>query len=203
MPFLIKPWSPPRDVPAFRLYPDPPPFHDRARLESYPACYPWENDVEVPPDAFPSAAREINAFRVLPDYLGLKYWPAVSAPLRAVIEELEPGLHQFNELEVTYKSGKPHEHRYYCLNVRGYLYGSVIRELSTLQRMRNGVPDPKVKHEALVLDIDVIGNRHLWRAGDFHKKWFISDELARRVTQARLTGLNMQRHALGARRQAG
>ena len=83
MPFLIKPWSLPRSVPVFRVEPDPPPFIERARREPYPLCYPWDNDVEVPADAFPTSAREVNAFRVLPDFLSLKYWPAVSAEFRA------------------------------------------------------------------------------------------------------------------------
>jgi len=201
MPFLIQPWLPPRDVPAFRIEADPPPFIERASQERFPLCYPWDNDVEVPADAFPVSAREVNAFRVLPDFLHLKYWPAVSAEFRAILEDLEPGIHQFSdEVAIHFKNGKRVERQYYCLNLRRYLSGTMIREQSTVQRMRNGAPDPKVKREALVLDEAVVGERHFWRAADLHKKWFISDELARRIAQARIGNLDMQHHTLGARR---
>ena len=204
MPFLIRPWLPPRDVPSFRIEPDPPPFIERARQERYPLCYPWDNDVEVPGDAFPASAREVNAFRALPDFLSLKYWPAVSAEFRAIVEDLEPSLHQFSqEIPIFYKTGKRVERQYYCLNIRGYLYNTVIRELSTVRRMRNGAPDPKIREHALVLDEVAIGNRHLWRAGDLHKKWFISDEMSRRIIGAKIGNLDVQRHAMGSRRQVG
>ena len=204
MPFLIKPWSLPRSVPVFRVEPDPPPFIERARREPYPLCYPWDNDVEVPADAFPTSAREVNAFRVLPDFLSLKYWPAVSAEFRAIVEDLEPGVHQFSEeIPIFYKTGKRVERHYYCLNIRGYLDNTIIRELSTIRRMRNGAPDPKVRHEELVLDETSIGERHLWRATDMHKKWFISDEMARRIAGAKIGNLDVQRHMSGTRREVG
>lgn len=201
MPFLIRPWAPPRDVPAFRIMPETPPGIERAARERFPACYPWDGDVEVPEDTFPTAARETRAFRQLPDLVTLKYWTAVSDDLRRVIEECEPGVHQFSpEIAITLTSGRPAGRAYHCINLRRYLNGTVLREHSNLRRMSNGAPDPRTIPEALILDEAAITGRHLWRAADFHLKWFMSEELAERMINARITGFDIQHHRAVARR---
>jgi hypothetical protein len=162
------------------------------------------DDLELPPEAFCTEARETKGFKRFPDvYVSLKYWPGVAQEFKDMVEQFEPSVHQFSApVQLYYKNGRPYEKTYYCMNMRRYLDNTIIMEQSTgptgtyrsVTKM-----DPTQHDDTLTLDGDVIAGRHFWRAKDFYRYWFFSDAFKQAIDKAKLKKLDFTHCRVGTR----
>jgi hypothetical protein len=162
------------------------------------------DDLELPPEAFCTEARETKGFKKFPDvYVSLKYWPGVVQEFKDLVEEFEPGVHQFSApVQLYYKDGTPCEKIYYCINMRRYLDHTIIMEQSsgpTISYKGKTNMDPTQHDDTLTLNEAVIAGRHFWRARDFRNEWFCSDEFKRAIERAKLKKLDFTRCQVGRR----
>jgi hypothetical protein len=191
--------------PHFACTPDAGPVLEAIRK----SFHPWrsgvmDEDLEMPPEAFCTQARETKGFKKFPDvYVSLKYWPGVTQEFKDLVEEFEPGVHQFSApISLYYKNGQPCEKVYYAMNMRRYLDQTIIMEQSTgPTNTYNGVTymDPTQFDDTLALDGEVTTGRHFWRSRDFFKLWFFSDEFKRAFDKAKFKKLDFTRCRVGTR----
>ena len=178
----------------------------------YPGLVPYATpgvdtlglDVALPSDAFPTMLRSEKRNKNMPDFIAVNGFLVVCAEFRDMVEELEPGTHQFSPvLEVIYLDGRPTEKTFHAVVIRRHLKGTVIPHLCTPKLSAGGkfmtIMDlASYWKDHLVLDEEKVSDRHLWKDRDFHpSSWFMSDELTKRVRKAKLKGLELTRHRLG------
>lgn len=135
--------------------------------------------VRFPEAVFPTTAIDIKGFKQFGDFLGVSFWPVVSKKFREAIEHLEPGHHQFVEINLLYKSGKKSDEEYFIFNTIDNLDDTIdiksskISESSSLPgRANSGARGG----DLAIIKRNVYG-RHIWQAIDYYKQFFISDEL--------------------------
>lgn len=107
----------------------------------------------------------------------------VETPVMEVIEDLEPGVHQFWSMTILERDGKPFEREFHAMIISREL-NSMIPEESDLQRpstrsnLRFAKYTTKEGCAALTFDSEVIGSSHLWREELLKDpKYFMSDTL--------------------------
>lgn len=139
----------------------------------------------------PKAIREGYGIKTLPHILnGAVGWVAVSETVRSILETLEPGVHAFTaEIHVTYKDGRPSEHRYFGLAWGAGLTGTINVERSPWYP--RGINPELAKNpyfkgvpfyscgvaNLLAINASVVDGHHLWRAVDYSDRWFCSEAL--------------------------
>lgn len=104
----------------------------------------------------------------LADLINLSAGIAVSAPLRDLIEKLEPGKHQLWPVELVYHSGEPYPGEYSMLRVLSQLdaFDKERSDPSCWERPVRVVKitDPKESHaHGIALSQSVVAGHHLWR----------------------------------------
>lgn len=72
-----------------------------------------------------------DELKLVPRLLGLCGFYLIPETWREVIEEFEPGVHQFKHIPLFLKGGSPLEERFYAMNIRQALYDVADRERST------------------------------------------------------------------------
>ncbi len=154
---------------------------------------------------------EFRSGRALrPDNMPTSYWQAgrpfylrdfvnacglfilVSGKVRGLIEEQEPGLHQFFPVEVTVTRKKVPVDPMYILNICTRL-DAVNRTATTKPFVRNRawtLGDPG----EIVFDLAKIGESKMWHDRHIYDVLFISDELKEVFVAAGLTGLVFRSH---------
>lgn len=80
---------------------------------------------------WPVSGQFKNDLKLVPRLLGLCGFYLIPDSWRQVIEEFEPGVHQFKHIPLTLKDGSPLEERYYAMNIRQALRDVADRERST------------------------------------------------------------------------
>lgn len=156
---------------------------------------------EVPRQAFLTSGN-----KTIPDFVPIHARWGVSPEARALIEEFEPGVHQFVPVEILRpRSGKP-IHRldgrvldtpYYLFSVQT-LIDAVWVERSEVEISPVLGSPPSVYQVPgrwnIVLRRDLVAGHHVWR-GRHHlpRDLFFSDALAREVEARRLRKLQMHR----------
>jgi len=118
--------------------------------------------------------------KVLPDIFSAGGM-CVSQALRDVIEALEPGVHQFIDIELMRTKKEPYEGKYYILRICQIL-NSVIFEKSNLriERLPNGreyITSGLNKDNFMTLKKEVVAGKHLWREEILKEYFYMSDEL--------------------------
>ena len=94
----------------------------------------------------------------------------VSETLRGLIEEREPGPHQFFRIDLEAKDGSPWPIPYYLLNVCQKLPAALLDRSQLVWRTNPsgqryaGAP---AYDDRLVVDSNVIEGKHVWRDGYF------------------------------------
>lgn len=152
-------------------------------------------DMELPQDAFPVRARETQGRKHLHDFLNMSPHLACSESVKDIIEQFEPGFHQFSEVAVTYKDGRPAEKRYFAFRVLRHLDNTLIPEKSFRvachRRADGGVSYSGTGlDDSYTLDGRAIQGRHLWVAKDVPVfPFWISDEMYRSLRKAKIKGL--------------
>ncbi len=134
---------------------------------------------------------------------------AVDEALKAIIERLEPGVHEFFEIPIRMPRGKLYPARYYVLRVGQYFdaisikdtASDVLREVEAYHDPESGklVTPAYITHSALrgntkgiAVRRSVFGGAHLWRDRFFQNNLTcFSDELIGEISDA---GLRIPKH---------
>lgn len=126
------------------------------------------------------------ANRKLPDAMHNRGMLKVSDRVKGIIEQLEPGLHQFFSVDVFFKANNLLARKMFYLNICARL-DSVDRELTTCP-MGSVLWRPDQGGE-LVFNLDQIGNHHLWHDKHILHGWYASDSLKIELVRADVSGL--------------
>ncbi len=112
----------------------------------------------------------------------------VSAQFRALIEEIEPEVHQFEPIRFVAKDGAFLEDRWFwqiCNRIDG-MHADLTNMVFSI-RVWNPPPKPEVARP--VYDLMKIGQAHFWH--DMHTKGtFVSDFAKKRIDEAKITGVH-------------
>jgi hypothetical protein len=133
------------------------------------------------------------------------FYVNVSEKAKAVIESLEPGVHQFFAFECTNTKTKVEETRYWFVVCNRL--DSVDREHSNMvlldgwewrgikDLIRRGTPLPDyvdpAKPSKLVFNLKVIGDKHFWVDKHISSSVWLSDRAAELIQQQGLTGIRL------------
>ena len=152
-------------------------------------------DMDVSTDTFPISGRATRNVKIMPDVVGAGFFFAFSAELRHIIEDLEPGVHQFSDkYSVFYKDGRPAEKTYYCINIKAEVRNAVIWKKSKIPEIKyiSGFPDE------LVFDQAVIAKNHLCRLPELGRI-YMSEELYKAIKKAKIKDFHYQHELIGQR----
>ena len=152
----------------------------------------------VYPDHMPTRARREGAgLNIYPkrDFHHMMGEPIMSAAARDLIEEMEPGMHQFFPVEVTIGKDDAPYGTYYKF-VLGSRIDTLARDLSgpyNARGMCKGFGDPEGR---VVLDTARIGGHHLWTEMFVSRPGWIwgSDAMVARLRASGLSGMKPFRH---------
>ncbi|CAK0758639.1 putative PAS domain-containing protein [uncultured Gammaproteobacteria bacterium] len=137
------------------------------------------------------------------DFICLPPVRGVTEAFRAMVEELEPGVHQFFPVEVTRKNGEPLEKQYYLLNVCQAI-DAVIIDRSDVEWTYTSLNIPGLTRIPVLqltrgsphftLSGPAIAGRHIWRGkSELSSLMFFSDALMQRVLEQRMRKLRFCR----------
>jgi hypothetical protein len=178
-------------------------LHDEANVPQIPCTTTIPGF--APPEVFVKTAIHQRPKKVFPDLINLSGFYGASNRFRAVLEEFEPGLHQFSEpVDVRYKDGRPSEMIYYNFNPRIHLYNTLIIEQSTAhkaisQYTNKLILEPDYRDSVLVVDEALIRGHHFWVTPDYYASWFVSDALKKRLDAIKLKNIEYSRVLVGRR----
>ncbi|MEP5759318.1 MAG: DUF1629 domain-containing protein [Litoreibacter sp.] len=121
---------------------------------------------------FPTSGYTERPRKRIPDYMDRWSLQFVSENFRQVVEELEPGLHEFFPFQLRNgKRGDPAPQQYYVMNIMtlcdciDYEQGGVSVDRFHDGRIAFFSPE-KIWHEGMVLKKDIVAGKHLWLAGE-------------------------------------
>jgi uncharacterized protein DUF1629 len=166
---------------------------------------PEFSDGRYDPDEAPKRVMLESCHKAVPDFVTVHARPALCPEARALIEALEPGVHQFLPVEVVRpgRSKRP-IHRLdgraldepYYLFIPQTVLDAVWIERSEVRVDPTHLGPPVVvpryvgRYDNIVLRRELTEGRHVWR-GRFHLpgRIIFSDALARAVDERKLRGL--------------
>jgi hypothetical protein len=137
-----------------------------------------------------------NSRKKLPGVIGLGGFWIVSELFRTLVEEREPGLHQFFPAAILTKSGEPWPHNYFVFNICLRLKASLLEKSKLVWRTRfDGERDASTpgNDDTLFVDREVVRGRHVWRDGFFSDVAMISDELKQALVRRKFKELQYTR----------
>ncbi len=151
------------------------------------------------PENVPGEARVVSKHRTLPDFITLSPAMRVCAAFREIVEDLEPGVHQFSPVTLYARSGEKVDRHYYLFKVL-QTRDAVIDEKSDVEWVPlDSIPGPTYlaftrMSPHLTLDAQRIAGRHVWR-GDKHLRLrvFFSDAVGGAIERLKLKKLNLVR----------
>lgn len=159
-------------------------------------AYPYASGgVRLKEENVPREARVASQHRTLPDFVTLPQAIGVSPAFRKIVEELEPGVHQFFPVTLCARSGELAHRQYDLFNIVGKV-DAVIEEKSDVKRIRSDLGSMVLHYTRaephLTLDAKLIVSRHVWRGDkDLHNQIFFSDELGERVARLNMKKLDL------------
>jgi hypothetical protein len=123
----------------------------------------------------------------VPHILGWSMGPWIVSPrVHDVIEELEPGIQRFSPIELLTKDGRKTRATYFLI-LPPPILDAVIRDLTEFDSSHLLRPFGRC-----VLDANVIGGHHFWRAPAPLLHYFCSDDLGERLKAERLDGWDLR-----------
>lgn len=143
----------------------------------------------------------LSAHKVLADVFPVHGRWGCSAEFRAVVEELEPGVHQFFQIEVERPNGKPiarldgrtvERGQFFILNCMQVLDAVLLDQCVGVFGVDKGTANINVRRSDSSLCVSrlLIAGHHLWQ-GKKHSLsggFFVSDALMARLAKAKLKG---------------
>jgi len=157
----------------------------------------------LPDEFWPKTARLKGERKTLPSRLHFCDLPGVSEEWVEEIEALEPGIHEFREVEVFAKDGRRRTERFFALNVLQILDQIVDFDLTSAPVSMVGsrrVTSPQEGHQrGVVFKRAVIEGHHLWYSPEVtFYAMTISDQLYERLASRKLLKSSMMIEALQA-----
>ena len=158
----------------------------------------WVTGTWIPPEVVPRRLR-LTKGKKMYDWLTLRGGGTlVSSRLKEVVEELDPGRHQFFPVVVEDKKGAVQPGDFFIFNVVGRIE-SIIEDRSNFKAsgrgdIKNWGYERRVGPWQCVLDAAVIGGRACWIEHRYGGCWFISDGLATSLQERKLNGFYLDRH---------
>lgn len=141
------------------------------------------------PDSMPKVIRWMSKRKLL-DYEGAYTGYSVSDHFRALIEEIEPGVHQFEPIRFVAKDGTFLEDRWFwqiCNRIDG-MHADLTNMVFSGRGWR---PPPKPEIARPVYSQRAIGAAHFWH--DMHAEGtFISDFAKNHIDDAGITGVHFK-----------
>ena len=110
----------------------------------------------------------------------------VSDAFKDIIENHEPGVHQFFPIEVVYRDGT-FARQMYFFNICNRL-DTMDRERATAELRKGTMWDPRTG--AFVFSLDKVGSAHAWIDKHVHHGTFLSSAAVAEMQQAGLTGIS-------------
>lgn len=145
---------------------------------------------------------------VLSDYLPFAWTQLVSSRLRDVIEQMEPGVHQFEPVTLEWVSGTKIDAEYYYLVPGSRLFPLDFEQTKPEMRLYPEGPDwinphkdrPAAHFSATgpysswdpAFRSEIVSGHDLFCTGDFPGEIFVSDQLKTAIEEARFTGLRFR-----------
>ncbi len=127
----------------------------------------------------------------MPEIISLRFAFGVTDRFRQKVEDLEPGVHQFFEVEISAKGGEQPKHRYWFLNICNRV-DAIDQELTTLPLVHDGLlystEGLSVGDDlGLVFRKEAVAGKCMWIDRRVIGTFFFSDELVAFVEENQLT----------------
>ena len=159
-----------------------------------------------PADEAPWDLEILRKRKVLPDFFSIRGEFGVSRAFKEILEELEPGVHQFFPIKAQRIDGEPVAGEYFIFVTCVLLDTALIPEMSNViqlgkvETFPNGLTYDSIYYTAsgpgpdtFTLDRKVIGDHHAW-CDERLPKIFFSDEFVARIEAAKLGGVDLMTH---------
>jgi hypothetical protein len=152
------------------------------------------------PEEMPNFMRIGQGIQVLPDmFRSFGGIVIASDRLRRVLEELDPGIHQFIPITVYLKSKELAEGSWFILNVY-YKQDSVVDEQSIVRPMSHQQPNARPmmvikftsRDKQVTIDRSKLSGAHVWREAGYLGPYFLSDQLHSRLKAQKIKFLSMK-----------
>lgn len=138
---------------------------------------------------WPDSGQFRDKVKLIPRLMGMCSFYMIPESWLQVIEEFEPGIHQFKHIPLTLKDGSPLEERFYAMNIRQSLANVSDMERSTaiVKAYQNGIwsfinATDHDKYRVYFLK-DKTAGFHLWQPSDVLGYYIaMSDELFSRIS---------------------
>ena len=116
--------------------------------------------------------------------------------LKFILEELDPGIHQFIPIKVAFQSGEVPEDSFFILNIH-HMLDTIIDEKTRSQKASGTLPDNSKRHFMLyhlsvrkdgdvTVDKSKLTSVNLWRELAYPGLYMMSDRLQQRLEQEKL-----------------
>ncbi|WP_299472556.1 DUF1629 domain-containing protein [uncultured Roseibium sp.] len=135
-----------------------------------------------------------SAHKAIPDFFLLPGKYAVSSSARDILEDLEPGKHQFIPVVLCRKNGELFEGDHFVLHVCSAV-DAIVPEQSEVYAIttasgRQSLRLAKVR-PSLAVQKNKLKDRHFWTGNkSFNINFFCSDEFFKRAKSAKLKGFD-------------
>ena len=139
-------------------------------------------------------ARLTSSHKVLPSIFHVSSEICVAKSVRADIESLEPGVHQFFPVTLFGRKGEIFQGEYFLLNIC-QITNSIVFEKSNLTRVElpNGAvstTSPARSDDFRTVRADAVKGMHLWRELIYQPDMYISEELFDVFREKRYKGID-------------
>jgi hypothetical protein len=152
------------------------------------------------PEEMPRFMRIAKKIEVLPDmFRSFDGIVIASDRLRCLLEELDPGLHQFIPITVYLKSKELAEGSWFIMNVH-YKQDSVVDAQSNVRPMSHQEPDERPmmvinftsRDNQVTIDRSKRSGAYLWREVGYLGPYFLSDRLHSKLKAQKVKFLSMK-----------
>ena len=141
---------------------------------------------------FPKSATQKDTKKIC-DVFSMPALNCVNARFRDLVEEFEPGVHQFIPISLKRKDGTPIEGEYFIFNCCQLLGAVLVNETKcgewrkVVAGPNEGQPYYDIPPHDLVLSRPAIGGKHIWVSAVANPgNPFFSDELVERMEQEKI-----------------
>ena len=158
----------------------------------------WSSGTPFPAEVMPRRVRLVRA-KTMYDWMMLRGGGnLVSSRVKAAVEELDPGRHQFFPVVVEDKNGSVRPDEHFIFNVVGRI-DSIIEDRSNLKASGRGYVENwsyerRVGPWQCALNASIIGDRACWVEHRYGERWFISDRLAAVLRARKFNSIRLDDH---------
>lgn len=130
----------------------------------------------------PNRAKLVTRHKTLTNILSVNNCMAISTKIKKIIEMVEPGVHQYFPIELSWSGGVE---VYYLINICNFIDSIIVDKSSILiNKYRDGsvsYRDDITHADYKALDASQVSGLHLWREKKFRLYTFVSDLLYKQL----------------------